>query len=798
MASALAIVAGLVIGALVLAALLFVLIKVLGGLVYAIGAVTKHVFGFVFGMLQDAFRLVGAVIAGVVFSLLIGVNVLVGRWSGAKHFGDAMQTEVKTFGSCVYRLALGRPLKFLLLGGMVEGLEQRVPKAIEAAPGSDKPSKRTGAFDGYKIVGSLKGGGSGGRLYVAEPDAGKRVSLERQGFEDVDQVVIKSFSLKDGSSLPQIIRESRALEAARKLGLILEHEQSGDRFFYVMRYVPGETLTAVTTRLHAEAGADGLGVHELRMVCTFAAQLLGTLGVYHRGGLWHKDVKPDNVIVHDGEAHVVDLGLVTPLRSAMTLTTHGTEYFRDPELVRMALRGAKVHEVDGVKFDIYGAGAVLYSMVEDSFPAHGALSTVTKKCPDALRWVIRRAMAETNQRYATADEMLHDLQAVIASSDPFGMKPKDLPSMGGAEVVAEQAAAQAVEDAEVIAAAFAPASVGGKREREVAPERMAGGRAEGGKPSIRVVDWLTGGFVASHGDAVASPEDVDRAEPKAVRPASFRTAAEQRERARARAHAARERAHLRMSERRNKKGGKRGERYSNNPSAGVFFGLFLFAAIVVAVSLPLIGMLAPISDSAQSAADRVLAERDAVSKGIEWVEVYSARAGGDEVLVPIVANEDFASAPMRGVTGKRVVLVSDAGSVKTDPQKDTLVRTVRSRLERAGATLAGLGGGSGDGVVDELAPVLAELGVVVGEVGESSRELLRGAMRGERIAADAVVVVVWPGWESKPTLDVIGAGADVELAVLDALRATPVLAPGWTVPPPDVAGVPEPPAAPAD
>ena len=36
----------------------------------------------------------------------------------------------------------------------------------------------------------------------------------------------------------------------------------------------------------------------------------------------------------DGRVQLVDLGLITPLASAMTLTTHGTEYFRDPELVR--------------------------------------------------------------------------------------------------------------------------------------------------------------------------------------------------------------------------------------------------------------------------------------------------------------------------------------------------------------------------------------------------------------------------------------------------------------------------------
>jgi len=87
----------------------------------------------------------------------------------------------------------------------------------------------------------------------------------------------------------------------------------------------------------------------LRAALGFACDLISTLSTYHRGGLWHKDVKPDNIIVDGGpsaRAHLVDFGLVSSLRSAMTLTTHGTEYFRDPEMVRLALKGVKVHEVD--------------------------------------------------------------------------------------------------------------------------------------------------------------------------------------------------------------------------------------------------------------------------------------------------------------------------------------------------------------------------------------------------------------------------------------------------------------------
>ena len=83
-------------------------------------------------------------------------------------------------------------------------------------------------------------GGSGSKLYIAKPSPQKLAGFSRAGITGVDQVVIKSFSLRDGSTLPQIVRESRALPAAKRLGLILEHELSNERFYYITRYVPGK------------------------------------------------------------------------------------------------------------------------------------------------------------------------------------------------------------------------------------------------------------------------------------------------------------------------------------------------------------------------------------------------------------------------------------------------------------------------------------------------------------------------------------------------------------------------------
>jgi hypothetical protein len=241
--------------------------------------------------------------------------------------------------------------------------------------------------------------------------------------------VIKCFALTEGSSLPQIVRESRALECAKQLGHVLDHGMDKHRFYYVMPYHPGDHLGLIARQMHGECGGRGLDHKHLRLVMSHSSDLLATLSAYHKGGLWHKDVKPENVIVHDGRAHLVDLGLVTPLRSAMTLTTHGTEYFRDPEMVRQALRGVKVHQVDGAKFDIYAVGAVIYFMIENTFPAHGGLSRFVMPSPEALRWIVRRSMTEYNQRYSTADEMLADLEYVARASNAFAIKPADLPSM---------------------------------------------------------------------------------------------------------------------------------------------------------------------------------------------------------------------------------------------------------------------------------------------------------------------------------------------------------------------------------
>jgi len=465
----LAVVVGIPVGVLVI---IYLVMPVCRGVAWIIGQAVK----FAVATVTDLARLVGIVLTGGSFAGLSALNVLLGRWSAAQHFGRALEAEGRALATCIFRLVVGHPARLFGLKSMIEGLEQRLPQVMAAmppatnvdvhyqdepaiidrvAPGSIKSGPvKAGQFNGYKVIGTLAGGGSGGKLYIAQPEPAKLAALSRQGFHGVGDVVIKTFSVATGSSLPQIVRESRALEAAKKLGLVLEHDLSVDRFFYVMRYVPGDSLGVVSQRLHARC-PNGLVGRELQETLSYAADLLATLREYHKAGMWHKDVKPDNIIVSGGRAHLVDFGLVTPLRSSMTLTTHGTEYFRDPEMVRLALKGVKVHEVDGAKFDIYATGAVLFSMIENSFPAHGGLSQISRPCPEAVRWVVRRAMTDYDKRYPTAEAMLLDLQTIVAAAAGGGadsLRPADLPSVRMAGELAGAPAAVAA------GGAFAPAA----------------------------------------------------------------------------------------------------------------------------------------------------------------------------------------------------------------------------------------------------------------------------------------------------------------------------------------------------
>src|ERR1700741_19599 len=70
--------------------------------------------------------------------------------------------------------------------------------------------------------------------------------------------------------------------------------------FYVMPYIEGESLRARLKRETQIPVAAALRI---------ASEVASALGYAHRHGVIHRDVKPDNVLFHDGRAVVADFGI---------------------------------------------------------------------------------------------------------------------------------------------------------------------------------------------------------------------------------------------------------------------------------------------------------------------------------------------------------------------------------------------------------------------------------------------------------------------------------------------------------
>src|SRR3954470_20049864 len=188
--------------------------------------------------------------------------------------------------------------------------------------------------------------------------------------------------------------------------------------YIVFEYVEGETLKERIRRM------GSLPVPE---AVAYAIEIARALSSAHTHRLVHRDVKPQNVLIdRDGRAKVTDFGIARSLEShGLTAPGRvlGTTDYVSPE---QAL-GHQVTE----QSDIYSLGIVLYEMLTGETPFSAdtqvavAMKHVKDPLPDvqrrrpevsaALAAIVERATAkETRNRYRTVDEMVHDLEQVLA------------------------------------------------------------------------------------------------------------------------------------------------------------------------------------------------------------------------------------------------------------------------------------------------------------------------------------------------------------------------------------------------
>ena len=180
---------------------------------------------------------------------------------------------------------------------------------------------------------------------------------------------------------------------------LFDSGEAGGFLFYVMPRVEGESLRA---RLERERQ---LPVDEAVRIATSVAQ---ALAYAHRQGIIHRDVKPENILLHDGEPLVADFGIALAVAQAgggrvtETGLSLGTPHYMSPEQ-------ATGERSLGPGTDVYALGCVLYEMLVGEPPhagptAQAVLAKILTDTPKRVRELRRSAAAHRGRRGARARE----------------------------------------------------------------------------------------------------------------------------------------------------------------------------------------------------------------------------------------------------------------------------------------------------------------------------------------------------------------------------------------------------------
>ena len=255
----------------------------------------------------------------------------------------------------------------------------------------------------------------------------KAVDL-RTGHNVAVKVLRQEFN-EDAEFIGRFQREAEAASKMTHHNIVnlLDVGMDGENRYLVMEYVQGKTLKEVINER---------GRLSAPLSCQIAIRILSALEHAHRNGIVHRDIKPQNILVHaDGHIKVSDFGIAR-IADSSTLTrgdmVMGSVHYFSPEQAR--------GEAANATSDIYSTGVVLYEMLTGRVPydgenpvavamqhLHAQPTPIQTLAPDVPPSVVRICMKAMEKnpalRYQSARDMAADLRVAL---DERGERPVNM------------------------------------------------------------------------------------------------------------------------------------------------------------------------------------------------------------------------------------------------------------------------------------------------------------------------------------------------------------------------------------
>jgi serine/threonine-protein kinase len=244
----------------------------------------------------------------------------------------------------------------------------------------------------------------------------------------LDRLVAIKMLPSEFASDPQLIERFRGEAKAQatlnhpNIAGLYTFFQHGDNYFMVMEFVSGKTIADMIRQTGP--------IPFPKAIPWFKQALLG-IGIAHRRGIIHRDIKPNNLMVNDeGMVKVMDFGIARAAggrRLTGTGVLVGTLPYMSPEQI--------MSRDPDIRSDIYALGVTLYEMVTGRIPFDSPSDFQLMKdivetppppprtfypyIPDSLQAAILRAIEkDPNARFQSVEEFGAGLEVAERTTAP--------------------------------------------------------------------------------------------------------------------------------------------------------------------------------------------------------------------------------------------------------------------------------------------------------------------------------------------------------------------------------------------